>query len=242
MPINKKSYVPLYAQLLDILIEQMDNGKLKAHDKLPTEKELCERYQVSRTTVRQALDELEKMKRIYKQQGKGSFVAPFENEASKNKVNFINVVEAIKKMGRKPSTIVADFQIRDLIEIDIARALEYKAGKKIYAIKRIRLADRDPVMLEETYLPADRFSGLENEDLESESLHHILQRNYHLVNMSFKREFRAVLLNKEQAKMLKAEKGDPAMQMMTQGLSGGHPFEFTKAIVKGELPLYLLDT
>ncbi|GER74678.1 GntR family transcriptional regulator [Weizmannia acidilactici] len=241
MHIDKNSYIPLYAQLLDILVEQINTGKLKEHDKLPTEKELCERYNVSRTTVRQTLDELEKQNKIYKQRGKGSFVAPVEKEAKKNKINFINVVEAIKRMGKTPHTNVADFEMREIIEESVASALDCRLGEKVYFIKRIRFADSDPVMLEYTYLPAERFPKLENEDLEAENMHHIFKRKYNLSNISFKREFHAVLIDKKQAAVLHADKGDPAMEMITLGLASGQPFEFTKAIIKGDLPMFLID-
>ena len=74
--IAKDNRTPLYYQLMDIIVEQIETGNLQEHDKLPSERELCEIHDVSRTTVRQTMQELEKEGYIYKKHGKGSFVSP----------------------------------------------------------------------------------------------------------------------------------------------------------------------
>ena len=74
--IDKNSPLSYYYQLKQILIEMLDNRELEEDEKLPTEKELCERFNISRVTVRQALQELENEDYIYKIQGKGTFVSP----------------------------------------------------------------------------------------------------------------------------------------------------------------------
>ena len=58
--IEKESRIPLYYQLMDIIIEMIEAGNLKADDKLPSERELCEKYDISRSTFRQAIQELER--------------------------------------------------------------------------------------------------------------------------------------------------------------------------------------
>lgn len=69
--IAKDNRTPLYYQLMDIIVEQIETGNLQEHDKLPSERELCEIHDVSRTTVRQTMQELEKEGYIYKNMVKG---------------------------------------------------------------------------------------------------------------------------------------------------------------------------
>ena len=74
--INKESRIPLYYQLIDILIEMIEKGYISENDQLPSERELCETYNVSRSTVRQAMQELEREGYVYREHGKGTFVSP----------------------------------------------------------------------------------------------------------------------------------------------------------------------
>ncbi len=80
--IDKDNHLPLYYQLKQIIIKMIKNEELEEHDALPTEKELCERFDISRATVRQALKELKNEEYIYKIQGKGTFVSPVKFQQS----------------------------------------------------------------------------------------------------------------------------------------------------------------
>ena len=74
MKIDKNSKTPLYLQLMDIFIDEIDSA-LDENEQLLSEREICDKYNVSRTTVRQTMDELEKAGYIYKVHGKGTFVS-----------------------------------------------------------------------------------------------------------------------------------------------------------------------
>ena len=102
--IDKLSKTPLYVQLMDILIDKIENY-MEENDQLDSEREICEKYALSRTTVRQALDELEKEKYIYKMHGKGNFVASRRMEQELLKV--YSFTDETKKLGKKPSSKVA---------------------------------------------------------------------------------------------------------------------------------------
>ena len=78
--IDKTNRIPLYSQLMDLIIEQINIGNYKADDQLPSERELSETYKISRSTVRQAIQELEKEEYIYRIQGKGTFISPERNK------------------------------------------------------------------------------------------------------------------------------------------------------------------
>src|SRR5690625_2363980 len=93
--------------MMDTLIKEMDQGVYKEHEKLPSEREFCDLYQLSRITVRQALQELELEGYIYKLHGKGTFVAP--KSYNQNLVKLYSFTEEMSKIGKKPTTRVLSF-------------------------------------------------------------------------------------------------------------------------------------
>lgn len=135
--INKDSRIPLYSQLMDILIDKINNG-LEENEQLLSEREICELYDVSRTTVRQALDELEREGYIYKVHGKGTFVAP--KKVNQDLVSFYSFTEEMKKIGKKPSSEIIGFEIIQSGE-KLARKFNINEDDVIYKVIRIRKAD-----------------------------------------------------------------------------------------------------
>ena len=99
MNINKNRQ-PLYDQLLNLLIEKIEN-EMEADTMLPSERELSKRYGLSRTTVRLALQELEKLGYIYRQHGKGTFVSDIRKQAT-NLSGSYSFTEQMKALGKQP--------------------------------------------------------------------------------------------------------------------------------------------
>lgn len=90
MNINKNRQ-PLYDQLLNLLIEKIEN-EMEADTMLPSERELSKRYGLSRTTVRLALQELEKLGYIYRQHGKGTFVSDIRKQATNLSGSYLSLI------------------------------------------------------------------------------------------------------------------------------------------------------
>src|SRR6056297_1742906 len=107
--IDKESPLSLYYQLKQIIIDMIENRELKENDKLLTEKELCQKYEISRVTVRQALKELENEDYIYKIQGKGTFVSP--KKFQQQLLKFYSFTDEMKKLGKTPTSKVLKFDI-----------------------------------------------------------------------------------------------------------------------------------
>ena len=106
--VDKNSRTPLYLQLMNILIDMIENS-LEENEQILSEREICEIYNVSRTTVRQAMDELEKEGYIYKIHGKGTFVSP--KRMNQDLISFYSFTEEMKKLGKVPSSEVTGFEI-----------------------------------------------------------------------------------------------------------------------------------
>ena len=90
--------IALYHQLETELIDLINSGELKENDKLPSERELCEQYNVSRTTARQAIGELERKEYVYKVHGKGTFISP--KVYKQQLLKFYSFTEEMKKLGK----------------------------------------------------------------------------------------------------------------------------------------------
>ncbi|MGV3488774.1 MAG: GntR family transcriptional regulator [Tuberibacillus sp.] len=228
--INKNDRIPLYIQLMDILVDEIENN-MKENDQLPSEREICLKYDVSRTTVRQAMTELERDGIIYKEHGKGTFVAP--KKVNQDLVQFYSFTEEMKKLGKKPVSKVLEFNI---IEADekLARKLQTSPGAKAYEFQRLRIADETPMMLETTYVPCDIFPNLKRADLESMPLYDIFSKIYE-VNISWAEEvFRPVMTRDFEAELLKMSPELPSLKIERFTYSNNRVIEYTNTIARGD--------
>ena len=228
--IAKNSRTPLYLQLMNILIDKIEN-KLEEDTQIPSEREICEVYDVSRTTVRQAMDELEKEGYIYKVHGKGTFVSP--KRMNQDLSAFYSFTEEMKKLGKEPSSEVTGFEvvqagehIRDM----------FKMGKEdlLYKISRIRKADGIHMMYETTYIPYDRFKGITREKLENKPLYDILAKEYNVRISSAEEYFRPILTNKIESVYLDIKEGSPSLKIERFTYEKGEVIEYTVSVARGD--------
>ena len=171
--INRSSPIPLYAQLKQIMREQIEHGSYKPGDRIPSELEFCHQYGVSRIVVRQALSELTQEGLIIRQQGLGSFVSePKINESLVQKLTgfFQDMVE----QGITPHTEVLRQEITPSTR-QIAARLQIDVGASVLRIDRVRSVDEEPIIYVTTYLPASLCPGLIDADLSNQSLYAFLE-------------------------------------------------------------------
>ncbi|HBA0673512.1 TPA: GntR family transcriptional regulator, partial [Enterococcus faecium] len=138
----------LYYQLVEILKQRIENSMV-AHDKLPSERELTSFYGVSRTTVRLALQELEKMGYIYRQHGKGTFVSELRTNAT-DLAGAYSFTEQMRAMGKHPETKILAFKKIEATKY-LASHLNVQLGEPLFQLDRLRLADDLPMMIEKSY-------------------------------------------------------------------------------------------
>lgn len=228
--IDKSSRIPLYAQLMDILIDDMKNN-LEEDEKLKSEREICEFYDVSRTTVRQALDQLEREGYIYKQHGKGTFVS--SKKLNQELTSFYSFTEEMKKLGKNPTSDLVGFE---LIESSgkIQTMFGLEESTIFYKISRIRNADGEPMMYEITYLPFDRFEGLKKVDLEHTAMYDVLEEKYNLVIDSASEEFQPIATSKLESIYLGVEEGSPSQKIERYTYEGKNLVEYTVSTARGD--------
>lgn len=233
--IDKKSRVPLYAQLIDLLVEKIKAGELKEHDKLPSERELCEIYDISRTTIRQAMVELENEGYIYKEHGKGSFVA--HQTYTQSLVNMYSFTDEMRKLGKNPRAEILSFS-NVAASLKVAKKLHLKEDEKVYEIIRLRLADEEPIIYETTYLPVNDFPGLNQVDLEFSPMYEVFNSKYNTFISSAHESFKAVSISKGEAPYLLDKVGSPALRIERLAFSDSRPIEYTISIARGDKYVY----
>ncbi|MGG1576248.1 GntR family transcriptional regulator [Fictibacillus sp. NRS-1165] len=228
--IDKTSRIPLYIQLMDILVNKMED-EIGENGQLPSEREICQQYDLSRTTVRQAINELEKDGYIYKVHGKGTFVSP--KKVNQELVKFYSFTEEMKKLGKVPVSKVLSF---DVIEADrkISNKFLVAEGTKIYCFSRLRIADDIPMMLETSFVPYDLFPGITKKDLENTALYDIFRNRFETEITMADELFMPVMTNEKEAKLLQMPPCLPCLRIerITHGIN--RVIEYTNTIARGD--------
>lgn len=228
--IVKTGFIPYYHQLKEILSRAIKRGEFKSGQPLPPERELCNQYQVSRITVRKALDILMHQGYIYREKGRGTFVGklPLEQPAQ-----IISFTEEMKRRGLKPSTKVLEAKILSHNK-KIAENLVLDINEEVVMAKRLRLADDKPLAIETSYLPHKLYPELLLQDL-SCSLTKITEKRYHLRLKYARQAVKAGLIYGKEAKLLRLKPGSPVLSIRrTSFLDDNRPAEYLEAVYHGD--------
>jgi GntR family transcriptional regulator len=177
MRLKRKAPIPLYIQLKDSLVADIGNGNYQPHQQMPSERELCERFKVSRMTVRQALTEMVRDGLVYAVVGKGTFVSePKINQELRSLTGFSQDAQA---RGNKPTSRVLEAQVIPATS-HLAQMLNMAPGDEIVMLSRLRLSNDVPLAIETSHLPYALCPQLLQHDFASESLYHVLESEYGL--------------------------------------------------------------
>ena len=231
MKIDKESKIPLYHQLYEGIARDIESGIFDENEKLPSERELCNTLGISRSTVRQAMFELEKDGYIYKEHGRGMFVS-FES-FKQNLLNFYSFTDEMIKLGKKPSSKVLRFE-EVPASARLARKLAVKENDSLYQFTRLRLADGEPIILETSYLPAARFPGLSKEQLEKQPMYDTFREDYEMNFSKAKEVFKSVVIRNHEAEALEVNVQTPGMMIERYTYEKQDIVEYTMSIARGD--------
>jgi GntR family transcriptional regulator len=228
--LDKTSPIPLYYQLYLRLRSDIQSGMLRPGDLVGTEKDIQQRYAVSRATVRKALDELGRAGQLVRITGWGTFVA--EPALSLHLPHLLSLTEELHHRGVVPGGRVLAFE-RIAAPGDAAEALRSRPGETTLYIRRLRTGDDIPIVLVDHYLAPS--IKLKREDL-GESLYSTLegvlgirlQEAYHTV--------RAASSTPEEAHMLAIQPGEAVLRFTRTTLNGqGLPVVYEIGSGRGDL-------
>ena len=230
--IDKTSPMPYYQQLADLLgreiNEQQREGEIY---QLPSENELAERHGITRSTVRRALDQLERRGWVYREKGIGSFAAV--RRVEHDLTALVSTTEDMRRRGWSLTTRVVSLKQMPALPY-IARALEISGGAPVHELCRLRLVDDDPLSLQNAYLPVDLCPRLEENDLTS-SLYRLLVSRYGLRLWTGKETLRARCASPDEAELLRIQEDSPVMYMeRVTYAANGAAVEYLEAVWRGD--------
>lgn len=231
--IDRSSYMPFYIQVREALQNYIEDKGWLPGEQIPGEPELCQMFDVSRTVVRQALQELEHEGYITRKKGKGTFVAePKIHEGLAQKLT--GFYQDMVERGLIPVTHVLKQQV---IAADdrMAGLLKVAPGAKIVEIERLRFVQDEPIVLVVSYLPLDLCPALRAADLTTQSLYDYLERECGLMITHGKRMIEAAAATAYQAKLLHIDEGAPLMRLESVSyLEDDTPIEYYYAFHRGD--------
>ena len=169
--------LPKYYKLAEHLRQQISSGQLTSGDQIRSEPALCAAHNLSRGTVRQAIQMLVDEGLLVREQGRGTFVAS-PNGRSQH-FSLSNFADEMRRQHRQPSTQLLTAEQLPATPL-LAAKLKRQLDSPILHIKRIRLADGRPVALETRYLAQQLCPDLLSEDLENSSLHWLFVHKYNI--------------------------------------------------------------
>lgn len=207
MWIDRQNPIPLHEQCKQLLLVQIQDGDLGPGDAIPPERELGERYGLSRTTVRQAVTELVQQGFLQKVQGSGTFVTKPAIPLDLHR--FTSFSEDMRARGREPSSKVLSICITN-VEQKILAIIN--TDNPVQKVERLRLADGKPMGIHTAYLP--RQFQIDTKVLEQVgSLYTVLTRDYHLNLVAADETLEATAASERDAQLLEIPKGSPVLRI-----------------------------
>ncbi|SDK68638.1 transcriptional regulator, GntR family [Methylophilus rhizosphaerae] len=230
--------LPLYAQIKETLRERILNGSYKVHAQLPSESEISTQFKVSRITVRQALNDLQKEGLIFKIPGKGTFVA--KPKAFQQLTQLEGFAEAMLPMGYEIYNKVISHKFIPASPT-VAEKLGLAVGQTVTEIKRVRFLNREPVSVEITYLPEAIGEKLRKADLASRDIFLVMENDYGIALGHADLQIDAMLADPQLALHLAIPEGTALLRLeRLTHTADGQPLDFEYLYFRGDAFQYRL--
>lgn len=215
--IDPTSPVPKYRQLREILLDLIEDAELPVDAPVPSERELCHRYALSRMTVRQAVDHLVTEGRLYRAPGKGTFVARPKIEMPLRLVSF---TEDMRARGLEPGA--RDLDSRTIpANAHLARTFGVAPGSGVHVVERLRTADGEPMAIERSHIPAGVAPNLLDFSLSDVSLYDILENRFGVVFDAGEQTIEAGNADASDARLLDLPRGSAVLLLQRRSYVDG---------------------
>jgi GntR family transcriptional regulator len=230
--VDRNSPVPLYSQIRDALLALIQTGTFQEQDLLPTEQALGSHFQVSRITVRRAIDELVREGYLVTQQGKGTFVNRTKIRRPMTRMSSFSA--AAVEAGRTPGSQLLSLR-HEQADSQVAALLGLERGDWIWLVERLRLADNEPIGLSHVYLNLPPQYALTPLELQNESSLWTLLEKKGIVLTHTEQTIQAVVADKAQAELLQVTEGFPLL--LVEGVvldETRQPVEYHRVFNRGD--------
>ena len=228
-----------YQQIEEILRRQITNCHYQEGDLIPKEFDLAEKYQVSRPTIRHAVQDLVNQGYLERRKHVGTIV-----KQTKIGQEFTHVLQSYNsEMSQKG--LIAQTQVlffkKEKASAEVAKALDLTENAPVYKLTRLRSADGNPIVLVTTYLPASKLSDFEKIDFTQQSLYQELEkRSLPIVHVKRKLEVKSA--DEMTANLLNIEEKVPIFYFHTYGYTKGEvPLEYSIAMYRGDENYFVID-
>jgi GntR family transcriptional regulator, N-acetylglucosamine utilization regulator len=231
--------IPLHHQVFRDLKSALDAREWRPGDRMPTERELAERYGCSLITIRHALSELVREGRIERTRGRGTYV--LQPRIDRDIAGAMSFSEEMQRRGLDPATRVVTGRIEPAGDA-IAGSLGIAADAPVVYLERVRLGGGEPLLLEQARLPAERFPGLLAFDFERRSLYDILSERYGTRIVRAREAVEPVVLRRREAELLDLPARSLALQIDGVAFAAdGSAVEAARSFVRGDRTRYYLE-
>jgi len=208
-PTNAYAFsIPLYIQIAERLISQIESGGLSPDEQLPPERDFSNKIGVNRMTLRRALQVLESQGLIVRKHGIGTFIA--EPKIDRQMDVVYRFTSGIQNRGLTPGAEIISVE-KILAEPTLAKDLALPVSSPVHSIIRLRSINQEPVMLESYKIPVVRFPGLDRYDLEKRSIYEIMEVEYGVSITRARQSFEPIIATEFEANLLKINIGEALM-------------------------------
>ncbi len=230
--LDSKSPIPLYFQLKSYIEDQIDTGVWEAGTQIPSELELSELFQISRTTIRQAIGELVNERKLERVQGRGTFVSEISIDKQIERVSGFS--QDMRTRGLTPTSDILNFEMVNAPE-KIARALNINEADFAILLKRLRKGNNRRIALEVVYLPYEKFKDLLDVEIGNDSLYEILAKKFGIWPKCSQQIIESIKCPAEEADLLGIESGAPVFLFHTTAFDQyDQPMEYTEGYYRGD--------
>lgn len=214
--INKYSNVPLYSQLKNLIINKIESGEYREESQIPSEQEFCEQYDISRPTVRQAISELTSNGYLYKEKGKGTFVAKTKSKIDiKSYTGFTDSILDSQEPGQRnivSSEIISGERVKELETI--FSSLGTQGQQAGYAELKYVVKQKNEILSYNTsYIPLSLFPGIIEDIKVNKPSYDILRGKYPLLPVKTKSSVEIVYTSQEDAQFLHVQAGNALIRI-----------------------------
>jgi len=224
---------PLYAVLETQIAAGIAGGEFPVGSQLPTEDNLIQRFAVSRTTVRKAIQNLSSRGLIEIRRGTGTFVA--QPRITQDLTELTGFVEDMAALGHAATARLID---RNVVaaDVQVARHFGLAVGTRVIRIRRVRLANGVGMSLDETYLPLEIGEKIVTHDLELEPIFTLLEQRYGIPLLEAEYKLEAISADQDVAAALGVEAGSPIFRIERTSFSvGDRPVDYERLHYRGDL-------
>ena len=237
---DQKNMAPRYFQIFQDIYNKIEEGIYDNSDKLPSETELCEYYNVSRGTIREALKSLIQHGLIVSERGRGTFITT--NKIKQDVNQLMGFTEVMQKNNKAASGKILEINVKNPNPV-VKKIMKLKNDEKVVRIIRLRYGDDKPMIIERSYFSHAIFEPLLQYDLEQESIYELLYNHtFHRLGNAIQ-DIEAVIAGPKESELFQIDIAAPLL-MMTRliHLKDGTPFEYTKDLYRADKLKFTIKT